>query len=104
MLDVEFAVDCVLESDTFVDVLEGLADDVIEEEVEECWSEDTSLTDAVVDAECVRCLAIGLDGSANVGMELLEKPLEFTGESELFEDAPHAHCGTVDVSKPNQDR
>jgi hypothetical protein len=51
MLDVEFAVDCVLESDTFVDVLEGLADDVIEGEVEECWNEDTSLTSAVVDTE-----------------------------------------------------
>jgi hypothetical protein len=46
-----FAVDCVLESDTFVDVLE---DDVIEEEVKECWNEDTSLTDAVADEECLR--------------------------------------------------
>jgi hypothetical protein len=64
MLDVEFAVDCALESDTFVDVLEGLADDVIEEEVEECWSR----THAVVDAECLRCLAIpvGLDGGARL--------------------------------------
>jgi hypothetical protein len=35
MLDVEFAVDCEFESDTFVDVFEGLADDVVEEEAEE---------------------------------------------------------------------
>jgi hypothetical protein len=47
-----------------------LADDVIEEEVEEYWNEDTSLTDAVVDAEYLKCLAIGVDCSASVGMEL----------------------------------
>jgi hypothetical protein len=33
-------VSSALESDTLVDVLQGLADDVIEEEAEECWSED----------------------------------------------------------------
>jgi hypothetical protein len=34
ILDEEFVFDCVLESDIFVDVLGGLADDVIEEEGE----------------------------------------------------------------------
>jgi hypothetical protein len=84
-----------IESDTFVYALEVLADDVIEEEVEECWSEDTSLTDAVADAESLRCLAKGLDGSAGVRIELLEKALEFTRKPGLFEDAPQCEGLTV---------
>jgi hypothetical protein len=45
--------------------------------------------DALVDAECLRYLVIALDGSASVGMELLEKALEFSEESGPFE------CATV---------
>lgn len=48
--------------------------------------------DAVVDAECPRCLAVGFDGCAS--MELSEKSLEFTGEPQVFEGAPQ--CGTLD--------
>jgi hypothetical protein len=67
---------------------------MIEEEVEECWGEDTSLTDAVVDAECLRDMATGF---ASVEMELSEKALKFTRALGLFKDGPQ--CETVDVRK-----
>lgn len=48
---VEFVVDGLLESDTLVNDLEGLAARVIEEEIEKCWSEDRPLTEVVVGVE-----------------------------------------------------
>ena len=48
---VELSVNDVTDGDAFIAVLDGLVDDVIEEEVEECWGEDTPLADAIVDVE-----------------------------------------------------
>jgi len=60
MFDVEFAVDGVLEGDSFVDVAEGFVDHVVKEEVEKCWGKDTALADAVVDTERLGDAAVGL--------------------------------------------
>lgn len=79
MFDVEFSIDGVLESYAFVDAFESLADNVVEEKVEECWGEDTTLTDTVVDVEYVGDLAVGLDGCTGIAVEFLDEALQFTG-------------------------
>jgi len=66
MFDVEFAVDDVLEGDSFVDVAEGFVDHVVKGEVEECWSKNTTLTDTVVDAERLRDAAVSLSSGSGV--------------------------------------
>lgn len=83
MFDVEFSIDGVLESYAFVDAFESLADNVVKEKVEECWGEDTTLTDTVVDVEYVGDLAVGLDGCTGIVVEFLDEALQLTGKTGL---------------------
>jgi hypothetical protein len=45
---------------------------------------------------------VGFDGNASVGMELLEKALEFTAESGLFEDAPQCNYQRINKRDPSK--
>ena len=71
----------VFDDDTFIEVTQGEANDVVEEQVEESWSEDAALAYTVVGSEWVRDHTIGFDGGARVGVEFLEQTLELQGEA-----------------------
>ena len=104
MLDAQGAVEGVPDGNTLVGVLEGLVDDVVEEQVEEGWSEDTSLSHTVVDAERLGGLAVGSHRGARVGMKLPQEALEFLGETCLSEDLPEgcAVDGVICLGKVNE--
>ncbi len=76
------------------DVAEGFVDNVVKEEVEECWGKNTPLTDAVVDAERLRNAAVSLYSGTRVAVEFLDETLEFAGEAGFGEDAPKG--GAID--------
>lgn len=104
MFDVEFAVDGVLEGDSLIDVAEGFVDNVVKEEVEECWGKNTPLTDAVVDAERLRNAAVSLYSGSRVAVEFLDEALEFAGEAGFGEDAPKGRAidGVVGLAEVNE--
>ena len=78
---VDLTINGVFDDDTFIEVTQGEANDVGEEQIEESWSEDAALAYTVVCGKRVGDHIIGFDGGARVGVEFLEQTLELQGEA-----------------------